>query len=80
MSGVKLMTVPASEGKLIPESIATQAYGRGDVQRAQPLVVSLTQATELGTVYTPGEINWPLRDMPIRWLPDYAPDSRAYRD
>lgn len=57
VSGLKLMTVPAPDGKLTPESIATQAYGWGDVQRAQPLAVSLTQATELGTVYTPGEIS-----------------------
>lgn len=56
VSGLKLMTVPAPDGKLTPESIATQAWGWGDVQRAQPLAVSITQATELGTVYTAGEI------------------------
>lgn len=56
VSGLKLMTVPAPDGKLTPESIATQAWGWGDVQRAQPLAVSLTQATELGTVYTADEI------------------------
>ncbi|MBA4021041.1 MAG: threonine aldolase [Gordonia sp.] len=56
VSGLKLMTVPATGGKLTSESIATQAWGWGDVQRAQPLAVSITQATELGTVYTADEI------------------------
>lgn len=56
VSGLKLMTVPAPGGKLTPESIATQAWGWGDVQRAQPLAISITQATEFGTVYTATEI------------------------
>jgi len=56
VSGIKLLTVPTSDGKLTPESIATQAYGFGDVHRAQPLAVSLTQSTELGTLYSRDEI------------------------
>ncbi len=53
---VKLLTVPAPDGKLTPELIEQQAWGRGDVHRAQPTVVAITQPTELGTLYTPQEI------------------------
>lgn len=56
VSGLKLFTVPAPEGKLTPELIATEAFGFGDEHRAQPLVVSITQSSELGTVYNPDEI------------------------
>jgi threonine aldolase len=56
VSGLKLLTVPAPDGKLTPELIATQAWGWGNEHRAQPLAVSIAQTTELGTVYTPDEI------------------------
>ncbi|MFC7720469.1 threonine aldolase family protein [Nonomuraea recticatena] len=39
-----------------PELIDTQAWGFGDVHRAQPKVVSISNTTELGTLYTPDEI------------------------
>lgn len=54
--GIKLLVVPTPEGKLTPELIATEAWGWGDEHRAQPLVVYLTQSTELGTVYAPDEV------------------------
>jgi threonine aldolase len=56
VSGLKLFPVPVEGGKLTPELIATEAFGWGDEHRAQPLVVSITQSSEMGTVYTPGEI------------------------
>ncbi len=56
MAGLKLYTVPTPDGKLTPELLATEAWGWGDEHRAQPLAVSITQTTELGTLYTPGEI------------------------
>lgn len=56
VSGLKLFTVEHQNGKLTPESIATQVYGIGDEHRAQPMVVSITQTTEVGTVYSPAEI------------------------
>ena len=56
VAGIKLLTVPTPDGKLTPELVDRQAWGWGDEHRAQPHVVSLTQSTELGTVYTPGEI------------------------
>lgn len=56
VAGIKLLPVPAEDGKLTPELIDTEAFGWGFEHRAQPLVVSITQTTELGTVYTPAEI------------------------
>ncbi|MFJ2356478.1 threonine aldolase family protein [Frigoribacterium sp. NPDC087798] len=56
LGGIKLLTVPTPDGKLTPELIDRQAYGWGDQQRPQPLAVTITQSTELGTVYTPDEI------------------------
>ena len=56
MAGLKLLTVPTPDGKLTPELIDRQAWGWGDEHRAQPLAVSITQSTELGTCYTPDEV------------------------
>ncbi len=56
MTGLKLFVVPTPDGKLTPELIATEAWGWGDEHRAQPLAVSITQTTELGTLYTPDEV------------------------
>jgi threonine aldolase len=56
VGGIKLLTVPTPDGKLTPELIDRQAHGRGDEHRAQPLAVSITQTTELGTAYTADEI------------------------
>lgn len=63
VSGLKLLPVPTPDGKLTPELIAEEAWGWGDEHRAQPLAVSITQTTELGTLYTPDE---------IRAIADYA--------
>ncbi|MFG2906998.1 threonine aldolase family protein [Kitasatospora sp. NPDC048286] len=56
MGGIKLLTVPTPDGKLTPELLDQQAWGFGDEHRAQPLAVSITQSTELGTLYTADEI------------------------
>ncbi|MFD4985094.1 threonine aldolase family protein [Streptomyces sp. NPDC058374] len=56
VGGLKLLTVPTPHGKLTPELIDREAYGWDDEHRAMPQVVSITQNTELGTVYTPEEI------------------------
>jgi threonine aldolase len=54
--GTKLLTVPAPDGKLTPERIATRLAGRGDEHFAQPGVVAVTQSTEFGTCYSLGEL------------------------
>jgi threonine aldolase len=56
VAGLKLLTVPTPDGKLTPELIDREAWGWGDEHRAQPLAVSITQTTELGTAYTAAEI------------------------
>lgn len=56
MAGIKLHTVETPHGKLTPEAVDEQAFGWGDVHRAQPLAVSISQSTELGTVYTTAEL------------------------
>lgn len=56
VAGLKLLVVPTPDAKLTPELIATEAWGWGDEHRAQPLAVSITQTTELGTRYSPEEI------------------------
>jgi threonine aldolase len=56
VAGLKLLTVPTPDGKLTPELINREAWGWGDEHRAQPLAVSITQTTELGTAYTADEV------------------------
>jgi threonine aldolase len=56
ISGLKLLTVDSPDGKLTPDLIETQAWGWGDEHRAQPAAVSITQTTELGTLYSVSEI------------------------
>jgi threonine aldolase len=55
-AGLKLWTIPTHDGKLTPELIDSQAWGFGDVHRAQPGAVTITQSTELGTLYSIDEI------------------------
>lgn len=63
MAGMKLWTIPTLDGKLTPELIATQVWDIGVPHRAQPGVVTITNTTELGTVYRIEE---------IRAIADYA--------
>jgi threonine aldolase len=54
--GAKLIDLPSPDGKLRPEQLAELAHLLGNPHHAQPGVVSITQSTELGTVYTPDEV------------------------
>ena len=55
--GAALMLVPGASGKLTPAGIAAAlSPHRGDVHQVQVRALSLTQATESGTVYTPAEL------------------------
>ena len=47
---------PRRHGKLTPDDVGRWEAKRGDEHHVQPRVVSITQATELGTVYRPDEI------------------------
>ncbi|MEG5051286.1 MULTISPECIES: low specificity L-threonine aldolase [unclassified Microcoleus] len=57
--GAKLLTLQGEDGKIQASDLATvlgQA-GFGIARKVQPTAVSLTQATEVGTVYSPDEIH-----------------------
>lgn len=54
--GCKLLTVATPDGKLTPELVRTQLHGFGFEHHSQPRAISITQSTELGTLYTIEEI------------------------
>jgi threonine aldolase len=51
VGGLKLLTRPTTDARLTVDDVTSWAREIGDVHRAQPAVLSLTQSTELGTVY-----------------------------
>jgi threonine aldolase len=55
-TGCKLILIDAPDGKLTVESVSHAYHGIGDQHHVQPRVISITQATEMGTVYKPEEI------------------------
>lgn len=55
-SGCKLLPVATDNGKITVAQIKQYMHGFGFEHHAQPKMVSITQATELGTVYSPDEI------------------------
>ncbi|HDP24794.1 MAG TPA: low specificity L-threonine aldolase [Deltaproteobacteria bacterium] len=55
-NGTKILTTEGAFGKISPEGIRTLAGKRTDIHYPKPRVVSITQATELGTVYTTEEL------------------------
>jgi threonine aldolase len=52
----KLLPVSTPDGKLTAEGIKKYLHGFGFEHHAQPRVISISQPTEMGTVYTPEEI------------------------
>ena len=54
--GTKILLAGGASGKLDPAEVEEIVTRRSDIHYPKPHVVSLTQATELGTVYTPEEI------------------------
>ena len=57
IAGLKLLTVQTPDGKLTPEIAHTRLADRADIPHvAWPKVVSIAQASELGTVYTPDQV------------------------
>jgi threonine aldolase len=56
MAGLKLWTVPTLDGKLRPDDVQSQCFDMEFVHRSQPGAVSITQSSEMGTVYTPDEV------------------------
>ncbi|HYH86014.1 MAG TPA: low specificity L-threonine aldolase [Pyrinomonadaceae bacterium] len=55
-AGCKLLALATTDGKLTPAEVEPLLARAGDQHHVQPRVVSISQATELGTVYTDAEI------------------------
>lgn len=55
-NGTKLLLLPGADGKIDPKSIDSAVHRRTDIHYPKPRVLSLTQATELGTVYSLDEL------------------------
>src|SRR5579872_4342548 len=55
-TGCKLVPLPQQNGKITLDSVKHAYHGIGDEHHSQPRVISITQSTEMGTVYQPAEI------------------------
>jgi threonine aldolase len=56
VGGLKLLAVPTPDGKLTPELVEPRLVRFGDEHASQPKAISITQSTELGTVYSIEEV------------------------
>ena len=54
--GCRLLTVDTPDGKLTPELVKSRLHGFGFEHHSQPKAISISQPTELGTLYTLEEI------------------------
>jgi threonine aldolase len=68
-TGCKLIPIETSDGKLTVDMVQHAYHGIGDEHHVQPKVISITQSTEMGTVYQPEE---------IRALADFAHQREMY--
>jgi threonine aldolase len=55
-TGCKLLPIATEDGKLTVDDVRQTYHGVGDQHHVQPRVVSITQATEMGTVYQPDQV------------------------
>jgi threonine aldolase len=55
-TGCKLIPLPNQNGKITVDAVRHACHGIGDQHHVQPRVISITQATEMGTVYQPEEV------------------------
>src|SRR5512136_677219 len=55
-NGTKVLLLPGADGKVEPKAIEHAVRRRADIHYPKPRVLSLTQATELGTVYSLDEL------------------------
>lgn len=56
-SGAKVLTVDTPDGKLTPALLKVHMHGFGFEHHSQPAVISISQSTEMGTVYSVEEIS-----------------------
>ena len=69
ITGCKLLTLPSENGKLRIADIEPLLHAKGVVHHSQPKVISITQVTEMGAVYTVNE---------VREIGDFAHDNGLY--
>jgi threonine aldolase len=69
LTGAKLLCVPTDNGKLTIEKITRYFARIGDQHHVQPKVISISQTTEYGTVYSLAE---------IRELAEFAHKNQLY--
>ena len=55
-NGTKVLTLSGKDGKIDPAGVEWMVRRRADIHYPKPRAVSVTQATELGTVYAPDEL------------------------
>lgn len=55
-AGCKVLTVDTPDGKISPAMLLKHVHGFGFEHHSQPKVISITQTTEMGTVYSVDEI------------------------
>jgi threonine aldolase len=55
-TGCKLIPIPAPDGRLTVAGVESAYHGIGDEHHVQPRAISITQATEMGTVYRPEQV------------------------
>ncbi|MHB8707592.1 MAG: threonine aldolase family protein [Desulfuromonadales bacterium] len=55
-NGTKLLTVGGPHGKVDPVAVEHTVFKRSDIHYPKPKVLTITQPTELGTLYTPAEL------------------------
>ncbi len=68
-TGCKLIPLANVEGKITLDAVRHAYHGIGDQHHVQPRVISITQSTEMGTVYKPEE---------IRALADFAHENEMF--
>ncbi len=56
VGGLKMLACPSVDGRITPGDVERWAGQRDDVHRAHPGALSITQSTELGTVYSLAEL------------------------
>jgi threonine aldolase len=69
ISGSKLLLVETTDGKITVENMRKHLLRAGDQHHVQPRVISISQTTELGTVYTSDE---------IRRIADFAHQNKMF--
>jgi threonine aldolase len=68
-TGGKLIPLPHQDGKITLDAVRHAYHGIGDQHHVQPRVISITQSTEMGTVYQPEE---------MRALADFAHEHEMF--